>query len=60
MASSSLDGAFYQITALAVERLSGLTTKALKVFDSSLRGGAADEAIQNPRRRLWIASLRSQ
>jgi hypothetical protein len=28
--------------------------------DSSLRGGEADEAIQNPQRRLWIALLRSQ
>jgi hypothetical protein len=27
---------------------------------SSLRGGAADEAIQSPRRGRWIASLRSQ
>jgi hypothetical protein len=31
-----------------------------KVSDPSLRGGAADEAIQDPRRGLWIASLRSQ
>jgi hypothetical protein len=29
-------------------------------FASALRGGEADEAIQSPRRGLWIASLRSQ
>jgi hypothetical protein len=32
----------------------------LKISDSSLRRGEADEAIQNPRCGLWIASLRSQ
>jgi hypothetical protein len=30
------------------------------ISEKSLRGGEADEAIQNPRRGLWIASLRSQ
>jgi hypothetical protein len=36
------------------------SSQVTAIIDSSLRGGEADEAIQSPRRGLWIASLRSQ
>ena len=59
-----LDGAGEAALVLEVavpdeQRVDGVIP-TFKVSDSSLRGGVADEAIQSPRRGLWIASLRSQ